>query len=208
MNREIKYPNGSSKKIVISETIKKKDLRKSHLGIDFESLINESNQYYLNKNLACIYKKPTPVQIVKVEYPSRNKAKITEAYYRMPSTTDYNGIYKGKYIDFEAKSCHTTSFSFKHIYDHQIKHLETVSKMGGISFLLIEFSLYHQVFLLTSDKLIKLYNESLNDGRKSIPYNYFLEHGYEIKLAFNPKIDYLPIIDKLIESSKEENNNF
>lgn len=205
MNREIKYPNGMKKEIQVKAETPKKNIKKAHLGIDFEALINESNQYYLTKNLACIYKKPTPVQIVKVEYPSRNKAKITEAYYRMPSTTDYNGIYKGKYIDFEAKSCHTTSFSFKHIYVHQIKHLETVNNMGGISFLLIEFSLYHQVFLLTSDKLIKLYNESLNDGRKSIPYDYFVKEGYEIKLGFSPKIDYLKVIDILIESKKEEN---
>lgn len=204
MSNEIKYPNGVKKQVQVKTEVHKKDIRKSHLGIDFESLINESNQYYLNKNIACIYKKPTPVQIVKVEYPSRNKAKITEAYYRMPSTTDYNGIYKGKYIDFEAKSCHTTSFSFKHIYVHQIKHLEIVNNMGGISFLLIEFSLYHQVFLLTSDKLITLYNESLKDGRKSIPYDYFVKHGYEIKLGFSPKIDYLPIIDKIIETKKEE----
>lgn len=205
MNREIKYPNGMKKEIQVKTETPKKNIKKAHLGIDFEALINESNQYYLTKNLACIYKKPTPVQIVKVEYPSRNKAKITEAYYRMPSTTDYNGIYKGKYIDFEAKSCHTTSFSFKHIYEHQIKHLEIVSNMGGISFLLIEFSLYHQVFLLTSDKLIKLYNESLKDGRKSIPYDYFVKEGYEIKLGFSPKINYLQVIDLLIDSKKEEN---
>ena len=86
----------------------KKVINKANLGMDLEEAINESNTYYLNNNIAVIHKKPTPVQIVKVNYPSRNKAVITEAYYKTPSTTDYNGIYRGKYIDFDAKE----SFSY------------------------------------------------------------------------------------------------
>ena len=49
--------------------------------------------------MAVIHKKPTPVQIVNVHYPMRSKAVINEAYFRTPSTTDYNGIYNGHYLD-------------------------------------------------------------------------------------------------------------
>ena len=202
MNNTFKYPNGKVATIDTQSNTKEKDIRRSHLGIDFESLINDSNAYYLQQNIACIYKKPTPVQIVRVDYPARNKARIVEAYYRTPSTTDYNGIYKGKYIDFEAKSCHTQSFSFQHIYVHQLMHLETVYKMGGISFLIIEFSTKHEVFVLPTPKLIALYYASLKGERKSIPYSYFKENAYEIKLGFSPKVDYIKAIDYMIENNE------
>ena len=75
----------------------------SSRGMRLENDINDSNKYYRELDKALIYKKPTPVQVVHVDYPKRQRAKITEAYYKTPSTTDYNGVYRGKYIDFEAK---------------------------------------------------------------------------------------------------------
>ena len=81
----------------------------AHRGMTLESDINSSNKYYLENDIALIYKKPTPIKVVKVNY-ERNK--ITEGYYEVPSTTDYNGVYKGRYIDFEAKETKSkTSFS-------------------------------------------------------------------------------------------------
>ena len=66
-------------------------------------MINATNDYYLSHGLAVIHKKPTPIQIVRVDYPQRSRAKIVEAYFRQASTTDYSGVYDGYYIDFEAK---------------------------------------------------------------------------------------------------------
>ena len=188
------YPNGKQTNIVLNAN-KPKAMNKSHLGVNFEELINKSNEFYLKKNIAVIYKKPTPIKITKVDYPSRNKAKIIEAFYQIPSTTDYNGIYKGKYIDFEAKSCNGSSFPFKSIYTHQLEHLAKINEHGGISFLLIMFNDYQEVFLLKAEILLKLYNDSLNGGRKSIPYSYFNENGFKIKLGYSLPIDYITAID-------------
>lgn len=93
---------------------RKKDSSFSNRGKTLEDEINETNTYYLNQQIAIIHKKPVPVQIVKVEYPSRSAAVIREAYFRTPSTTDYNGVWNGYYIDFEAKETESkTSFPLK-----------------------------------------------------------------------------------------------
>jgi recombination protein U len=196
MGKLVKYPDGSVREIEDKKKKKEKDFSKSNLGSDFETEINESNDYYRLKQIAVIHKKPTPVQIVKVDYPARNKAKIVEAYYKTPSTTDYNGIYKEKYIDFEAKSCRELNFSFERIYDHQIRHLEQIDKMGGISFLIIEFSSIDEVYILPAKLLVEKYEENLNGGRKSIPYDYIKDNGVVVERGFAPRLAYLKAVDK------------
>jgi recombination protein U len=202
MGKLFKYPDGSTRDIEEKKQKKSKNLTKANLGSDFEDETNESNEYYQNKNIAVIHKKPTPVQIVKVDYPARNKAKIVEAYYKTPSTTDYNGIYKEKYIDFEAKSCRELNFSFDRIYEHQIKHLDSIDKLGGIAFLIIEFSSIDEVYILPSKLLIEKYNESLNGGRKSIPYDFIKDNGVFVKRGFNPRLSYLEAVDKFYFKKK------
>lgn len=196
MGKLVKYPDGSVREIDEKKKKKEKDFTKSNLGNDFETEINESNDYYRLKQIAVVHKKPTPVQIVKVDYPARNKAKIVEAYYKTPSTTDYNGIYKEKYIDFEAKSCRELNFSFERIYDHQIRHLEQIDKMGGISFLIIEFSSIDEVYILPAKQLVEKYEESLKGGRKSIPYDYIKDNGVLVERGFAPRLAYLKAVDK------------
>ena len=181
-------------------TIKKerqKIVNNANRGMDLEEMINQSNEYYLNNDIAVIYKKPTPIQIVKVHYPSRNKAVITEAYYKTPSTTDYNGIYKGKYIDFDAKENHNrTSWPLANMSEHQVKHLKRVQDHGGIAFLLVAFSYYNEYYFLPFDVLNAYWKDSQEQGRKSIPYAVFQKQAYLIKEGFLPRLDYLKIIDE------------
>lgn len=166
-------------------------------GMSLESDINSSNKYYLENDIAIIYKKPTPVRVVKVDYNKRINTKIVEAYYEVPSTTDYNGIYKGKYIDFEAKETKSkTSFSLNNIHKHQIEHLVKIEKHGGISFLIIRFVTLEKTFLIFTKDFMSYIN---NNDRKSIPFSYIEEKGYLIKEKYNPIIDYLKVIDSIGE---------
>ena len=50
-------------------------------GMTLEEELNDSNQYYRLHATAVVYKKPTPIQIVKVDYPARSQAVIKEAYF-------------------------------------------------------------------------------------------------------------------------------
>ena len=167
-------------------------------GMNFEAEINATNDYYLSHGLAVIHKKPTPIQIVKVDYPRRSRAKITEAYFRQASTTDYSGVYKGKYIDFEAKETQQkTVFPLKNFHEHQIIHMSNVLKQNGIAFVLLHFATLGETYLLPSLDLINFYYEK--NGLKSIPLSYIRENGYKIERNHIPRIPYLEIVNKLCE---------
>ena len=165
-------------------------------GMNFENMINQTNEFYLDNDIAVIYKKPIPIQIVSVDYRTRSAAKIVEAYYKLPSTTDYNGIYKGRYIDFEAKETKTkTSFPMKNIHEHQILHLQKVKEHGAISFIIVYFSLLGRIFFLDSKYVVEFYNRS-QSSRKSITLSEFEEYGHEIKEGYRKPVDYLKIVDE------------
>ena len=101
----IKYPNGPVYEKKEKKTRKSKielSFSSANRGMNLEEDINISNEYYKEKGICLITKRPTPINIVKVDY--SKGAKIIDAYFEHQSTTDYNGVYKGKYIDFEAKN--------------------------------------------------------------------------------------------------------
>ncbi len=168
----------------------------ANLGMTLESDIEASNTYYLNHNLAVIHKKPTPVQVVNVSYPARNKAKITEAYYKTPSTTDFNGIFEGKYIDFDAKETNSkTSMPLKNVHPHQIEHLRSVSLHGGIAFLIVHFKPYNEYYLLKAETLLHFWDtQDEEKGRKSIPYDTFKTQAFLIPFGYQPRLDYLKVV--------------
>ena len=93
--------------------------------MNLEEDINITNEYYKSKGICLVTKRPTPINVVHVDY--TNGPHITDAYFEKQSSTDYNGIYREKYIDFEAKSTISkTSFSLSNITKHQIDHLMEV----------------------------------------------------------------------------------
>lgn len=181
----MQYPNNIKK-----ET--KKYISFSNRGMDLEYLINESNKYYLENDIAVIYKKPTPVKINKISY--KNGIPKVDGYLNEKSTLDYVGIYKGKYLDFDAKkTCSKTSFPLSNIHLHQFAHMKKIIAHGGITFLIIEMN--DEFYLLEGKIIIEAFESR---KVKSISFNDIKQYGHKISVGYNPLLDYLKVIDVLV----------
>ena len=192
----IKYPNGQKYEPTKAKQAHKSkadlSISASNRGMNLENDINLSNAYYTDQGLALITKRPTPINIVKVDY--SKGARITDAYFEKQSTTDYNGVYKGKYLDFEAKNTKSkTSFPLSNIEEHQILHLKRVLEQGGIAFFIIQFQTLNEVYLLDASFVIDFWEHG---ERKSIPYEVFKTDGILIKQSYNPRLLYLDAVDQ------------
>lgn len=193
----IKYPNGqkaiNKKQQNISSNKDALSLSCANRGMRLEDEINETNTYYKEKGLCLIYKRPTPIRVLQLDY--TNGVRIKDAIYEKKSTTDYNGVYQGRYIDIEAKSTlNKTSFPLANISEHQLLHLERVIKHGGIALFIIEFTRFERAFILTAQYVL---NFIKNNERKSITLLDIEENGYEIKRGYAPRLDYLPILQQI-----------
>ena len=161
-------------------------------GMTLENDINLTNDYYREKEIALIYKKPTPIKVLKV---NETKTRIKDGFYEQKSTLDYNGVCKGKYIEFDAKETNSkTSFPISNIHPHQINHIKNVLIHKGIVFLIIRFNYFNKTYLLPGKILINYLNTS---QKKSIPIKFFNDNCQEIELKYSPRLDYIKTIDIL-----------
>lgn len=192
------YPNG--KKAAVKQWGNSTSTRQgySNRGMTLEDDLNATNEFYCDTGRGLIHKKPTPVQIVNVHYPKRSAAVITEAYFKQPSTTDYNGVYRSRHIDFEAKETkNKTSFPLANVHEHQINHMESVIKQQGICFMILRFSTLDKTFYFPAELLLERWQDRIHGGKKSIPLDYIEKNGCLIPLGYQARIDYLSVIDQL-----------
>ena len=180
----IKYSNGLTYKKSNTKVSGNKvafSLSSANRGMNLEEDIIQSNEYYLRHKMALIYKRPTPIQVVKVEY--QKNVKITEAYFSEKSTTD-----------FHSKS----SFPLGNITKKQFEHLSNVIELGGLAFFIIEFVKNQKTYIVEAKKIIDYKN---NEERKSIPFAQFEELGREIKRGYSPRLNYLEYVDEIHRNS-------
>ena len=171
-------------------------------GSALETLINYTNDFYRQKNLAIIQKIPTPITPVEVD---NEKHIIQKAYFDAQSTVDYIGMAQGLGLCFDAKETAQTHLPLQNIHAHQVDFMERFLLQGGISFLLVHFSLLGKYYFLPFDVLKTHWEAAKNGGRKSIPMAAF-EEKFEIMQERNGILNYLKAINIcLLEQKKGQN---
>ncbi|WP_390602713.1 Holliday junction resolvase RecU, partial [Staphylococcus pseudintermedius] len=114
-------------------------------------------------------------------------------------------VYKGYYIDFEAKETkNKTSFPLQNIHAHQVEHMKQAVAHGGIVFLLLRFKGINEVYLLPFKRFFPFWERYLKNGKKSIKVEEIQENGYYIPYQYQPRLDYLNAVDKLILDESED----
>ena len=195
LGEKMNYPNYIKKD-------KSSTINYANRGMALENDLNITNKYYQEKNIAIINKKATPIQVVKVSFNLKKQPTIKEAYFKTPSTTDYNGLYRGKYLDFEAKETKNKKyFPLNNINKQQLKHIKNIINHQGICFIIVRFTFYNKTYLLKGSTLLKFIT---TNQKKSIPLIFFEENGYLIKETYLPRIDYLKIVDQIYFGGSNE----
>lgn len=166
-------------------------------GQAFEYTLDYTNQVYKNKGIALINKRPTPVRVLK----SRG-AKVITGFYEAKSTVDYDGIYQGKAITFEAKTTKNKSFPLSMVADHQIKYLDQAERQGATSFLIVQMRVLDDVFLIPNNMLQKYVKNAQKGGKKSIPIDDLEVYAHLVESQNGIPLDYLSVVDRLIDEKQ------
>ncbi|TXR62109.1 Holliday junction resolvase RecU [Bacillus sp. AY18-3] len=164
-------------------------------GMAFEKLINLSNEMYQREGVALINKRATPVKVLKMVY-----GRVKDGYYESKSTVDYDGVYKGRAVAFEAKSTNKINrFDLKNIAQHQLDYLEKAENMGAICFFLIGFTKDQSTFAIPLSVIQSYVRMSQQPkGKKSIPRTDFDIYGYLVEQTERAPVDYLQYIDETV----------
>ncbi len=194
----IKYPNGGPS-IKTDRSNKNKTSNRTNLGMNLEKDVEISSKYFIDHNQAIFYKKPTPIHVYKISHD--NSHQITEAYYDKKSTTDYNGLYREKYIDFECKETKTKTLPIDRLSKHQVEHLYRVKRLGGIAFFLVRFNTLDETYIFDIDHVIDFIK--LND-KQSFSYNDIKTKGYLVTKSYSPRLELLKGLDEAYFSDEDK----
>lgn len=153
-----------------------------------ENLIEITNQIYRNKGLAVVDKTPTPWNV----HFDKKRKRVIRAFPEKKGTVDFIGISQGKGIAFDAKSTKEEKrFDLKNVQPHQVSYLLDFQKQGGISFFIVMFEKYNEIYYLPINKFMYWWEGQFEGGRKSIPYDWFKNNLEQIRAKNGVPLDYL-----------------
>ena len=167
-------------------------------GSTLEDMINHTNEYYRQKNLALVQKIPTPITPIKID---KDSSQITLAYFEKDSTVDYIGVVQGVPVCFDAKECATDTFTMRNIHEHQIRFMEDFERQNGVSFLIIMFSGRNELYYMRFEEL-KGYLERVQNGHaNNFKYNE-LDPNFFIRAKGGALVHYLEPLSRLTNTMR------
>jgi recombination protein U len=161
-------------------------------GSALEEMINHTNEYYRQKNLALVQKIPTPITPVKID---KEAGHITLAYFEKDSTVDYIGAVQGVPVCFDAKECATDTFSMRNIHQHQIDFMRDFESQQGISFLVIAFTARNQFYYMRFSELTEYLNRREQGHANNFKYQE-LNPDYFLRQKGGALVHYLEGLSK------------
>ena len=170
-------------------------------GSTLEDLINRTNEHYMEKGLALIQKIPTPITPINIDKESRH---ITLAYFDQKSTVDYIGAVQGIPVCFDAKECATDTFSLQNIHPHQVDFMERFEKQGGVSFLIIFYTMRNEMYYMPFQHMKRFWDRAQEGGRKSFRFEE-LDQSFRIRYTHGVLVPYLEQLqmDLLLRDAEE-----
>ena len=161
-------------------------------GSALEDIINRSNDSYREKKLALIQKAPTPITPISIDKESRH---ITLAYFDQKSTVDYIGAVQGIPVCFDAKECAVETFPLHNIHPHQIAFMREFEEQGGISFIILSYTVKNEIYYLPFDEILRFWTRMEEGGRKSFTYEE-VDKSWQIRSCRDIFVHYLEMIQK------------
>ena len=161
-------------------------------GSALEDIINRSNDSYREKKLALIQKVPTPITPISIDKESRH---ITLAYFDQKSTVDYIGAVQGIPVCFDAKECAVETFPLHNIHPHQIAFMREFEEQGGISFIILSYTVKNEIYYLPFDEILRFWTRMEEGGRKSFTYEE-VDKSWQIRSCRDIFVHYLERIQK------------
>lgn len=169
-------------------------------GSALENTLNYTNQVYSQRGMAVVNKRPTPIKVTKSK-----GTRVLNGFFEEKSTVDYDGVYQGYSLCFEAKStAEHLRFPLGNIHKHQIDHMYKMQKCGAVCFFIIEFSKRREIYLAPFDFIHLAVVNADKGGRKSIPFDDFNYYAVSLLKSQNGvPLDYLKAVDTLIDNKEK-----
>ena len=164
-------------------------------GSTLEDLINHTNEFYRQKEMALVQKIPTPITPVKID---KSQGTISLAYFEKDSTVDYIGVVQGVPICFDAKECAVDTFSLRNIHEHQIEFMSDFEKQNGVSFLIIMFTAKNKFYYMPFRELKSYLERAKNGHAKNFKFDE-LNKDYFITSESGAMVHYLRGLQKDLE---------